>query len=257
MKGKILVYSTFILLLLFLLNFTIFADERTVSFESYILDSFDDDPLSRWIVRGSDYTMPGFPKVAKVKAWPQALHGKNREEKDYFALGINGSFSRKGYNYIEIVPAREATDKDNEADIIKVDENGKKWVHNPITLKGRARSLDIWVWSANYNYYLEIQFEDYLGIVHTLPLGDLTFNGWKNLSTEIPVSIPQSGPYIPRIKSLKFIKFILWTTPDEMVSNFYIYLDQTKVLTDLFESRYDGDDLEDPEVLKEIWGTTE
>jgi len=253
MKGKILVGSTFILLLLFLLNFTIFTDERTVSYESYIFESFDEDPLSRWIVRGSDYTMPGFPKTAKVKVWPQALHGKNREDKDYFSLGINGSFGRKGYNYIEIVPAREATNTDKESDYIKIDADGKKWVHNPLTLKGRARSLDIWVWSANYNYYLEVQFEDYLGIVHTLPLGELLFSGWKNLNTEIPLSIPQAGPYIPKIKSLKLVKFILWTTPTEMVSNFYFYLDQIKVLTDLFESRYDGDELEDPAVMEEIW----
>ncbi|GHV84871.1 hypothetical protein AGMMS50230_04790 [Spirochaetia bacterium] len=52
---------------------------------------------------------------------------------------------------------------------------------------------------------------------------------------------------------LKFVKFRIWTTPREAVGNFYIYLDQFKVLTDTFESLYDGDDMTDPDWIRENW----
>lgn len=253
MKVSIQISRAFILLLLFLLNFALYADERTVSYESYIIENFDGEPLNNWIVRGSDYTVQGYPKLAKVNIWPQALYGKNREGKPYYTLGIRGSFDRRGYNFIEIIPAKEATDKDPENTLIKTDENGKKWVHNPITLRGRAKTFDVWVWGANFNYYMEVHLEDYLGIVHVLPLGELLYSGWRNLSVNIPPYIPQYGAHIPRIKPLKFVKFVVWTKPSEVVNDFYVYLDQIKVLTDLFESRYDGDELEEEAFLDEIW----
>jgi len=254
MKVRIQTSRAFILLLLFLLSFGLYADDRTVSYESYIIENFDNDPSSNWIIRGSDYTTTGFPQMAKVNVWPQALYGKNREGKPYYAMGIRGSFERRGYNYIEVIPAKEATETDDETTIIKTDENGKKWVSNPIVMRGRAKSFDIWVWGASYNYYLEVHLEDYLGITYALPLGDLLYTGWKNLSTNIPPSIPQYGPHIPHIKPLKIVKLVIWTKPSEAVNDFYVYFDQIKLLTDLFESRYDGDELEEQDFLDQVWG---
>lgn len=98
--------------------------------------------------------------------------------------------------------------------------------------------------------------KDFTGVVHVLPLGNLNFTGWKNLSTEIPSSIPQSESYIPRLKRLRLEKFMLWTRPTERVSEFWCYFDQIKVLTDLFESRYDGDELGDEKFLQDTWGLT-
>jgi hypothetical protein len=39
----------------------------------------------------------------------------------------------------------------------------------------------------------------------------------------------------------------------EQVNNFYIYFDQLKVLTDTFETRYDGEELADPKKVQELW----
>lgn len=257
MKLKDQVSLAFIFLLLFLLTFNTFGDEGTVSYESYVFEDFDENPLNRWIIRGSKFSAEGYPKLAMVKTWPQALWGKKPESTEHYALGIKGSFDRGGYNYIEIIPAQEAPAGTETSKIIHSDAGGKNWVHNPINFKGRSKSFDIWVWGSNHNFYIEVYLQDFNGTIYRLPLGDLNYIGWKNLSIEIPPSIPQAEKYVPSLHPLKFIKLMVWTRPGEIVDGFYIYLDQIKILTDLFESRYDGDELEDPEFLDEIWGTDE
>ncbi|MDR0453091.1 MAG: flagellar filament outer layer protein FlaA [Treponema sp.] len=52
---------------------------------------------------------------------------------------------------------------------------------------------------------------------------------------------------------MTFVKFRIWTGPMEQVNNFYIYFDQLKVLTDTFETRYDGEELADPKKVQELW----
>jgi hypothetical protein len=58
---------------------------------------------------------------------------------------------------------------------------------------------------------------------------------------------------IPKLRGLKLVKFIIWTSPTANVSNFYVYLDQIKVLTDTFESRIDGEGLANPQRVQQIW----
>jgi hypothetical protein len=286
------------LLIILMLLFTIpgFSQNKTLSLEARVVESFEDDPdtgetfLSRWIVRASKFvktyvdltdniTKPDI-HIARVNTWPQALHGRNKEGKPFYSLGFTTSFTQQGYNYVEIIPAREfdpqvdirefLEGKDDESDVVLtkcnkkyvsdkdkimyIDPEGKNWVSAPIVFAGRVKALSVWVWGSNYNYYLEAHLEDYRGITHVLPLGDLTFEGWRNLTVELPGSIPQSSQYIPKTQRLKLVKFMLWTRPDERVSNFYVYMDQIKIITDLFETRYDGDELEEPETIQEIWG---
>ena len=47
---------------------------------------------------------------------------------------------------------------------------------------------------------------------------------------------------------------MIWTHPTEKVDDFYVFLDEIKVLTDLFETRFDGDDLADPRSLEQALG---
>ena len=254
MKRRIQVYFAFFFLLLYLINPNLFADEKTQSFVSYELENFDVDPLSRWVVRGdTKFLLEGYPKLAIVNTWPEALYGKNRDGKTYNVLGIKCGFTRQGYNYLEIIPAKEAAADTAENKIILTDENGKKWVSDPVQFKGRVTTFDIWVWGSNHNYYLEAHLEDHMGIVHVLKLGDLLYKGWRNLSIGIPSSISQSEHYVPSLKPLSLVKLMLWTRPTEKVDAFYIYLDQMKLLTDMFESSFDGDDLVDTTFLDEIW----
>jgi hypothetical protein len=52
---------------------------------------------------------------------------------------------------------------------------------------------------------------------------------------------------------MHFVKFRVWTQPRERVDNFYFYFKQFKILTDIFESLFDGDELADPDLIPQLW----
>lgn len=240
-------YSSFkVVCLIFLAcitAFSAFGDEKTVNLESRILESFDGDSDYDWRLEASKFASKTendtFPKITTVDAWPLAIFGSNREGKTLKSLGIWGRFDRRGYNWIDVYPvAKGAGDGAEPAEI---------------PMPGRVKDIDIWVWSPNFSYYIEAYIRDYLGVVHILYMGNLGFEGWRNLLTPIPNNIPQSKRNLPRLESLSFVKFRIWTQPTERVDNFYIYLDQFKILTDTFESLFDGDELANPQRVEEIW----
>lgn len=241
--------SGFLLFCLFLIlsvvcPLAVMADEVTENLVSQVLESFDPETrTTEWMVTGSKFAREGYPKQAYAKAWPEALFGYNREEKDYQVLGVNGQFNRQGYNYIEIIPVKE----DGEGGM----------VHNPIPIPGRVKQLDAWIWGSEYDFYVEVHLRDYSGINWVLELGNLSYTGWKNLRIDIPSYIPQAARHIPYYKQMTFEKFVIWTRPNEKVDDFFVYVDQLKVLTDKFESRFDGDTLTWPEKISETWGETE
>jgi hypothetical protein len=225
------------------------SDEITVNVVARVVQSFDPDEAGHELARtwvlvpskfGYDSKGNSMWQTRKVDAWPEALFGKNKDKEKLQALGITGKFSRKGYNYVEIVPGTG---------------EGKNFKPEPIPLPGRVESIDLWVWGANYAYSLEAHVRDFQGIDHVLPFGLLQFTGWKNLRCKVPGSIPQAWKYLPRLRNMALTKLVLWTEPQEKVDEFYLYLDQLKVTTDLFETSFDGDELADAERLQEIWGT--
>jgi len=220
------------------------ADEMTLNLVSRVLESFDDPNVRTWAFIPSKfgYDLEGKSLFEKryVDTWPEALFGKNRNKENLKVLGVHGSFLRKGYNYLEIVPGKG---------------EGADFTPEPILFPGRAGILDLWVWGSNHNYYLEVHVRDYQGVFHVLPLGSIQHQGWKNLSVKIPGSIPQSWQYLPESRQMALTKFVLWTRPQEKVDDFYLYIDQIKVLTDLFEKRFDGDDLAEVDKVKEVWGS--
>ena len=270
MKVTYTAAATLIVMLFLLCSSSLFSEERPAILNTVVLEDFDKDPLSRWIARGSKFTtriydannkvVGIYPKVAEVATFPTSLFGfkgaKTANGDDRKVLGIMGKFDRNGYNYIEVLPVREADSNTDPSDVIYEDINtSKKWVHNPIQVPGRVEFFDMWVWGANYDYYLDAHFRDYRGIPHTFKMGDLKYAGWRNLRIVIPKSIPQAEPYIPKIKPLELTKFVLWTRPNERVSGFYLYLDQVKVLTDVYVDRFDGDDLADVDLTEKVWGS--
>ncbi len=219
------------------------ADDKTVNLESRVLESFNGDSAYVWRVSASKFATKSegdaFPKLAYVDAWPNALHGDNREKAVLKSLGVWGRFDRKGYNWIDIYPVN----KDGGADAEPAE----------VLMPGRARMLDLWIWGSNFNYYMEAYLRDHKGVVHTVNMGDLNFEGWKNLRINIPESIPQAKVTLPKRQGLTLVKFRLWTRPTEPVDGFQVYFDQVKILTDTFESLFDGDELADPERVQELW----
>jgi len=227
----------------FIAVFSSFGDELTNEFETRVLETFNGDSDYKWKSDASKFTTKAnnisYPKLTYVEAWPIAAFGNNRgsNTQELKSLGINGRFDRKGYNWIDIYP-------------VKSDDENTPF---EIRIPGRVHSIDMWVWGANLNYYIEIFLRDYQGVVHTLRMGSIAYTGWRNLRVNIPSNIPQAKRILPAYAGLSFVKFRIWTQPPEHVSNFYIYFKQLKVLTDVFEALFDGNELADPKHVESIW----
>ncbi|MDR1278245.1 MAG: flagellar filament outer layer protein FlaA [Treponema sp.] len=223
-----------------------FGDEYTVDLESIVLESFDGNSDYVWKTDASKFATKTddetFPQTMYVEAWPIAAFGYNRDGKDIKSLGIHGRFDRRGYNWIDVYPTLAADG----------DEAGP----TEIPIPGRIQYLDMWVWGSNLNFYIEAYVRDYQGVVHNIRLGSVAFTGWKNMRAVIPNNVPQSKRILPRYAGLSFVKFRIWTQPIEKVGDFYLYFKQFKVLTDTFESLFDGDELADPDRVQELWAGT-
>lgn len=236
---KYLFKHLFILILL-LCAFLICAEEVVHNIETILIETFDDSAAERqWIVSGSEFLDTKKLEYGLIKAWPDALFGRNVAKDDLKCFGIKAGFLRRGYNYLEIIPVKKGDD-------------GKE-VPAPVILQGNVKSMDIWVWGSNYNYYLDAHILDSEGIPHTLSFGNLNFAGWKNLSAKISLAIPQAKRHLLQEEQIRLMKFVLWTRPQEKVDEFYIYLDQIKILTDTYAIRFDGDELADQEYIQELW----
>jgi hypothetical protein len=234
----------------------LFADENTVNLESVVVQNFDNPDAQPWFAMGSKFSTAGFPRVSYIKAWPQSLYGYSPDNKDLKALGVAMLFDRQEYNWVDLIPGTKTGDAANPT-----------YTPKELPLPGRVKMIDLWVWSGNYDYYLEAYVRDFTGVVHTIQLGDLNFVGWKNLRINVPDSIPQSRKYLPKREALSLVKFRIWTRPTEKVviptnnpkatdidKAVKFYFDNVKVLTDTFESLYDGDNLTQPSVIQDAWG---
>jgi len=256
----------------------VFADDVTVNLESKAVALSPEKDLAgnalygTWEVMGSKFATPGFPIKTDVKTYPVAVYGSGSQSQELKSLGVAMLFDRKEYNWVDIYPVKKG--------------DGDKMLPDELPLPGRVKMIDMWVWSGNYDYYLEAFVRDYKGIVHTITMGDLNFAGWKNLRINVPDNIPQSKKYLPRRESMTLVKFRIWTRPTEIVAalepivgeldpkldpknegdlkkirEFYMprtikfYFHNIKVLTDTFETLFDGDTLTRPEVVKEAWGS--
>ena len=238
--------------------FSVYGQERSVSWETKILESFngDDDAPYIWksqasrfisVVRDSNGQAEQdsngndarYPLLSYVNAYPMAgFRTVNTNDTPLRSFGIHGKFDRRGYNWIDIYP-------------VKADDQDAKAAEIPIP--GRINNLDMWVWGSNLKFYIEVFLRDYRGVVHTLKLGDITYAGWRNLRVAVPTSIPQERRILPSYAGLTFVKFRIWTVPTERVDNFYIYFKQLRVLTDVFENLFDGSELADPDHVQTLW----
>ncbi len=227
----------------------LFADETTISLESRVIQDFSKPEAQNWYVLGSKFSTASFPQLGFIKGGPTAiLGGDQTAAQNARSLSVAMLFDRKEYNWVDVIPGTK--DKPIE-----------------LPLPGRVKMIDMWVWSGNFSYYLEAFVRDFRGVVYTIPMGDLNFVGWKNLRINVPDNIPQSKKYLPRRQSLTLVKFRIWTRPTEVVvipgtegasdieRAVKFNFNNVKVLTDTFESLFDGDTLANPDVYKDAFGS--
>ena len=227
-----------VLALLILGSSPLLAQTRRPMINSVVLDDFN-DPSNLWMVRGSRFVNDDLLDWEWVRAWPEALHRTEPEDVTLRSLGIRAGFNRIGYNYLEIIPAQR-----NDAGEL---------VARTIPVPGTAQSIDMWVWGSNRDYYIDVQLRDHRGIVHTLNVGDIKYRGWENIFVDVPTWIPQQISYVPQRRGLELVKIVLWTRPTERVSEFYVYLDELRVVTNLAEDYWDGEKLGDPDAVEQLW----
>lgn len=216
--------------------------QQTRSLRSMVLEDFDDPEARTWQVTASKFAPEGMPEATYVETWPDALYRQPPEDRTLRSLGVRGAFTRKGYNFVELTPGSG---------------EGEDFQPEGIPIPGTVDTLDLWVWGSNRNYYMDVQLRDFRGVVHTLRLGDLSFRGWQNLRIEVPNYIPQESTYVLQEEGLRIAKLVVWTRPEERVDQFYMYVDEIKVVTDVFRERYDGEGLADPERVQELWSNGE
>lgn len=256
-----------LILAVLLLGVVAYADDITQNIVSQVIESFDDaDAVGwSWKAEGSKFSAEGYPKVKLFSHVPLALRSIYKDpNKDYKVLGLEMKFDRQGDNWVDVYP---------------VDPDGNR-IRLPFP--GVISRFDLWAWGANVDFYLQVLLEDpdgrnvtvdfepfqddfktdyklkgadgsfysvhneRFGRTHTLDMGSLHFQGWKNMAVNIPTSIRQTQNQLPRYQGLRLVGLRIRSLPTEYANRTYkLFFDQIKILTDMFETMYDGYELVD------------
>ncbi len=160
----------------------------------------------------------GYARVKKVLGAPKAVKDKYPKNSKY-VLGLKEWSYTRGFNWCEIKPPR------------------------PIEMVGNLKGLSIWALGRNYRHKLEIWVKNYQGIEYPIEMGSLNFKGWRQLSARIPMYIPYYTKYVPQFKKLAITKIIVRHDPNEINGVFYLYLDNMEAIVDVYDDKYDGDDM--------------
>ncbi len=230
-------------------------DRNTMNLQTFIVSDFGDkvdkgDGII-WTARFSRFAKPADSSkemskpdtnacaVDYFKAKPLGLP-KQTDKDQVWSLGIKAQFIKQSYNWIELVPMKAAGGV-GEGEAKPVASGDTKF--NPLVLQGVVKSLDVWIWGGNYRYWVEFYLRDYKGFLHRLNAGDIAYVGWKNVRTKVPKTIKQAEHHVPFMKPLKLEMIKFWSYPTERVDQFYSYIDYMQVQTDVYEERFNGDDL--------------
>jgi hypothetical protein len=164
-------------------------------------------------------SLPGAP-AAKKPAEGDVLNKIN--EQDTRVLGVKVDFYHRGVVNFSVHPTA------------------------PIPVPGISKTISLWVAGRNFNHTLVVLLEDYFGNAMELTVGKLTFMGWKKLTVAVPPTIVQTDYHFTYKDGIKIVGFRIDCDLNEAMGTYYLYLDDIRVVTDLFgEARRDADDMSD------------
>lgn len=230
MKQGFFVFISLVLMVLFCVP--VFGQVNSKSVETFSIDNFDTAGEMEWTwdVQASRLVADGYPVLGYVKGMPNSLKNLQKEgDPEPMVLGAKVSFNRKGDNWMEIYPT-------------KAGEDGE--VKNyEVPLQGIVSHFDLWVWGANYTYYVELLVRDALGSVHVIPVCTTNFEGWKNFTIKVPSTIPQRSSLRSGPETLAFVGIRVRSDFNEYVDDYVVYFDNLKYTTSILENIYDGYEL--------------
>lgn len=149
---------------------------------------------------------------------------------DNKVYGTKVSFYRRGYNSFEVRAVK------------------------PIPIEGITKTVSVWVVGRSYPHVLKLLLEDYMGKQFELYLGKLNHAGWKLLTVAVPPQnatgsgIVQKDYHYGTSMGLKVVGFRIECNPWETYGNYYLYFDDLRAVTDLYEV-----DLRDDDDMKDSW----
>lgn len=180
------------------------------------------------------------PSDMSPQKWSENKKGLEAKK----CLGIHFRFKYPGYNAIHLIPPPETQWDEPGTKVLSYDTvTGKEVQENALQVPGHAKGISAWVHGRGNDYYLECWIKDWRGEVHILKFGSINFVGWRPLKAEIPPYVPQEIESYPQTKILKILRFVLRSSPDASIEDTYVFIDQIKVLTDVYEINFDGSDL--------------
>lgn len=156
-------------------------------------------------------------------AMKEPLKGEEEAE-DSKVLGVKVEFFRRGVNSFYVTSAR------------------------PIPIEGVTKTVSVWACGRNMGHQLWLLVQDYNGHNFEIWMGSLEFSGWKKLTTAIPPSpdmehgIIQQSVYHGDKPGLRIVGFRVDCNPMEARGSFYMYLDDMRAVTDLYDMENKDDD---------------
>ncbi|CEM62525.1 flagellar filament protein FlaA [Treponema phagedenis] len=150
---------------------------------------------------------------------------------DEKVFGAKISFYRRGYNSFEITAAKA------------------------LPVEGITKTVSVWVVGRSYAHNLNLIVEDYWGQRFELYVGKLNFSGWKLMTVAVPPQhadgrsgIVQKDYHYGNHLGLKIVGFRVDCDPWDAYGKYYIYFDDLRAVTDLYEI-----DARDPDDMADNW----
>lgn len=205
---------------------TVGNDSAMQALREISLDKFERD--GSWFVHMSpDYGVISARNFEGSPAMKEPLKGEEEVE-DTQVLGVKVEFFRRGVNSFYINAQR------------------------PIAIEGVTKTVSVWVCGRNQGHDMFLLVEDYFGRNYELYMGNLGFSGWKKLTCVVPPSpdsehgIVQRSAYYGNKPGLRVIGFRIDCNPMLARGTYYMYLDDLRCVTDLYDlENQDIDDMSD------------